>query len=117
MMEYQWADLHIGLKHSFTASFTPEMANSAPGGPFYEINLLSEDGGLVASSAGVRVETTAFSLQLNDRNGSTLSILQMARMLEQLHFVMCRERTRSGYVVQRRMRPRTSRHKAPHPNL
>ena len=25
-MEYQWADLHIGLKHSFTASFTPEMA-------------------------------------------------------------------------------------------
>jgi transcriptional regulator GlxA family with amidase domain len=38
-----------------------ELANGAPGGPFYEINMLSEHGGPVASSAGVCVETNAFN--------------------------------------------------------
>lgn len=37
-----------------------ELANSAPGGPFYEIRMLSEQGGPVVSSSGVKVETCAF---------------------------------------------------------
>ncbi len=38
-----------------------EVANDAPGGPFYKVDLLSEKGGSVASSAGVRVETAVFA--------------------------------------------------------
>ena len=37
-----------------------ELANDMPGGPFYEISMLSEHGGMIVSSAGVRVETVAF---------------------------------------------------------
>lgn len=37
-----------------------EVANSLPGGPFYKITMLSESGGSVASSSGVRVETQKF---------------------------------------------------------
>jgi transcriptional regulator GlxA family with amidase domain len=35
-----------------------ELANALPGGPFYDITMLSEHGGAVTSSAGVRVDTT-----------------------------------------------------------
>jgi transcriptional regulator GlxA family with amidase domain len=39
---------------------TFELANGEPGGPAYAIELLSEHGGPVTSSSGVRVETQAF---------------------------------------------------------
>jgi transcriptional regulator GlxA family with amidase domain len=38
-----------------------EVANGLPGGPFYDIAMLSEHGGAVASSAGVRVDTAPFA--------------------------------------------------------
>ena len=38
-----------------------EIANSLPGGPRYELLMLSEHGGLVASSALAKVETQAFA--------------------------------------------------------
>ena len=38
-----------------------EVANSLPGGPFYDIVLLSEQGGKIASSAGVGVDSQPFS--------------------------------------------------------
>lgn len=34
-----------------------ELANDLPGGPFYQIDLVSEEGGLVSSSAGVPIQT------------------------------------------------------------
>lgn len=37
-----------------------ELANSLAGGPYYEMEMLSENGGAVVSSAGVRVDTVAF---------------------------------------------------------
>jgi transcriptional regulator GlxA family with amidase domain len=37
-----------------------EVANLLPGGPFYAVDMLSEHGGSVTSSAGVKIETTAF---------------------------------------------------------
>lgn len=37
-----------------------ELANALPGGPFYDITMLSEHGGAVTSSAGVRVDTSPF---------------------------------------------------------
>lgn len=37
-----------------------EVANELPGGPFYTVDLFSEQGGSVASSSGVRVETSVF---------------------------------------------------------
>ena len=38
-----------------------EVANSLPGGPFYDITLLSEQGGKVISSAGVGVDSLPFT--------------------------------------------------------
>ncbi|WP_020652345.1 GlxA family transcriptional regulator [Massilia niastensis] len=38
-----------------------ELANLQPGGPFYEIRVLSEQGGLVPSSVGVPVQTEAIA--------------------------------------------------------
>jgi transcriptional regulator GlxA family with amidase domain len=37
-----------------------EMANKAPGGPFYDIAMLSEHGGAVVSSSGVAVDSKPF---------------------------------------------------------
>jgi transcriptional regulator GlxA family with amidase domain len=45
----------------FTAVTAFEMANMEIDKAVYEITLLSEDGGLVRSSAGFNVETEAFS--------------------------------------------------------
>ncbi len=38
-----------------------EVANSSPGGPFYDISMLSEHGGLVRSSSGAQIDTEPFS--------------------------------------------------------
>jgi transcriptional regulator GlxA family with amidase domain len=38
-----------------------EVANGLPGGPFYEITMLSEHGGAVASSSGVRIDSAPFA--------------------------------------------------------
>lgn len=43
-----------------------EMANEMPGGPFYELNILSEHGGPVPTSAGVAVDTAPFGEQRYD---------------------------------------------------
>lgn len=43
-----------------------EMANLVLGEPAYEVTVLSEEGGLVSSSAGFRVETVAFGSQTFD---------------------------------------------------
>lgn len=43
-----------------TAITAFEIANLTLGKPAYEVTLLSEDGGLVTSSAGIRIETRAF---------------------------------------------------------
>jgi len=43
-----------------------ELANSVPGGPFYEIHMLSEHGGSVVSSSGVKVETCVFGQRAFD---------------------------------------------------
>ncbi|WP_426438743.1 GlxA family transcriptional regulator [Bradyrhizobium genosp. P] len=45
----------------FTAITAFEIANLVAGEPFYEVTLLSENGGPVRSSAGFNVETEAFS--------------------------------------------------------
>ncbi|BBU32766.1 AraC family transcriptional regulator (plasmid) [Burkholderia sp. THE68] len=45
----------------FAAVTAFELANAVLGEPAYEVTVLSERGGLVMSSAGVRVETQAFS--------------------------------------------------------
>jgi len=45
----------------FAAVTAFELANAVLGEPTYEVTVLSERGGLVMSSAGVRVETHAFS--------------------------------------------------------
>lgn len=37
-----------------------EVANELPGGPYYKVDMLSEHGGGVTSSAGVKIETMAF---------------------------------------------------------
>ncbi|MEO6920774.1 MAG: GlxA family transcriptional regulator [Collimonas sp.] len=37
-----------------------ELANDLPGGPYYQIQLLSEHGGMVRSSSGVQVSSAAF---------------------------------------------------------
>jgi transcriptional regulator GlxA family with amidase domain len=43
-----------------------ELANALPGGPFYDIAMLSEQGGAVTSSAGVRVDTSPFDRRTFD---------------------------------------------------
>lgn len=45
----------------FAAVTAFELANVVLGEPSYEVTLLSEEGGLVVSSAGIRVETQPFS--------------------------------------------------------
>jgi transcriptional regulator GlxA family with amidase domain len=45
----------------FAAVTAFELANVVLGEPAYEVTLLSEEGGLVVSSAGIRVETQPFS--------------------------------------------------------
>ena len=40
-----------------------EVANGLPGGPYYDVSLLSEHGGLVRSSSGVPVGTEAFGVR------------------------------------------------------
>ncbi|MFZ6044529.1 GlxA family transcriptional regulator [Pseudomonas sp. CR3202] len=50
----------------FTAVTAFEVTNLVLGKPAYEVTLLSEAGGLVNSSAGFRVETTAFGRQTFD---------------------------------------------------
>ncbi|BEU26343.1 GlxA family transcriptional regulator [Paraburkholderia caribensis] len=45
----------------FAAVTAFELANVVLGEPAYEVTVLSEEGGLVVSSAGIRVETQAFS--------------------------------------------------------
>ncbi len=50
----------------FTAITAFEITNLVLGEPAYEITLLSEEGGLVSSSAGFRVETRAFGDQSFD---------------------------------------------------
>jgi transcriptional regulator GlxA family with amidase domain len=45
---------------SFAALTAFEIANLPPSGPPYEVHLLSEQGGSVISSGGMRVETEAF---------------------------------------------------------
>ncbi|MCW8278262.1 GlxA family transcriptional regulator [Pseudomonas sp. PCH199] len=57
----------LGL--SMSATF--ELANSAADGPLYSIQLLSETGGLVQTSAGFAVQTTAF----NKRPFDTLLVM------------------------------------------
>jgi len=54
----------------FTAVTVFEVANMVVGKKFYEVALLSEDGGLVRSSAGFSVETEAFS----DRGFDTIIV-------------------------------------------
>jgi len=54
----------------FTAVTVFEVANMVVGEKFYEVALLSEDGGLVRSSAGFSVETEAFS----DRGFDTIIV-------------------------------------------
>jgi transcriptional regulator GlxA family with amidase domain len=63
----EWAVLSIGFVVfpgfqviSFAVVTAFEMANLEVGRPVYRVTLLSEDGGLVQSSAGFRVETEAF---------------------------------------------------------
>lgn len=43
-----------------------ELANETPGGPFYEISMLSEHGGSVVTSAGVGVDTAPFGEHRHD---------------------------------------------------
>jgi transcriptional regulator GlxA family with amidase domain len=50
----------------FTAVTVFEVANMAIGETFYEVTLLSEKGGMVRSSAGINVETEAFSDRVFD---------------------------------------------------
>ena len=45
----------------FAAVTAFELANVVLGEPSYEVTLLSEEGGLVVCSAGIRVETQPFS--------------------------------------------------------
>src|ERR1700739_3013591 len=54
----------------FTAITAFEVANLIAGAPFYEVTLLSENGGPVRSSAGFNVETEAFG----ERSFDTLFI-------------------------------------------
>ncbi len=49
-----------------TAITVFEMANKSQGKPMYEISLLSEQGGMVASSSGVSVQTASFINQSFD---------------------------------------------------
>jgi transcriptional regulator GlxA family with amidase domain len=43
-----------------------EVANALPGGPYYDIDVLSEHGGPVRSSAGVGIDTLAFGRHAHD---------------------------------------------------
>ena len=43
-----------------------EMANALPGGPYYDITLLSEHGGPVRSSSGIRLESLPFGAPAYD---------------------------------------------------
>jgi transcriptional regulator GlxA family with amidase domain len=50
-----------------------EVANGLPGGPFYDIEMLSEHGGAVASSSGVRIDTVPFA-QYADHDFDTVLV-------------------------------------------
>lgn len=62
-----------------------ELANNLPGGPRYDIQMLSEHGGLVASSALAKVDTQAFSRHDYDTvlvGGATSAIVATAPFLD-----------------------------------
>lgn len=50
---------------------TFEVANLLPGGPYYDLTLMSEHGGPVKSSSGISIDTTAFV----DRSFDTLIVM------------------------------------------
>jgi transcriptional regulator GlxA family with amidase domain len=62
-----------------------EVANMLPGGPFYEVDMLSEEGGQVASSSGVRIDSAPFGRHDYDTlvvTGGMKMVVSSARFLD-----------------------------------
>jgi len=62
-----------------------ELANDCPGGPFYDVMLVSEQGGPVRSSSGVKVDSIAFDAHAYDTvmvTGSMSPVVSSPRFVD-----------------------------------